>query len=407
MTKPTLRAALSPIALLAASACMSVSATEPATASAPAQPDEAAIIAERIAAARSAGITDMEAYAPVVRLPSCDGAGADPLGDASAFPGLEAALAKAQSYSDAQNGKGLLVMVDGEIVHEGFADGVSSTTPFVSQSLHKTLLAMVVMHAVDEGVIASLDDPIGRYLQGWADDPRGRITVRQAMQMASGLELYSMATGDARALAMNFGTHLDKAAMGSALTDAPGELFAYNNANAQLVGAALRSALTKAGKGSYEDYLAAKVWCPAGADGGGLRYDREGGSPQFFAGVHASLFDWAFVGEALRKDEGGVYAPLSKASPANPNYGLFTWIGAPADGQRRYSAGNPLFIPHSAPYEANDMIFMDGFGGQRVYVSREHKLVIARFGEVSFTYDDAIIANLIVSALKGEGAGDD
>jgi len=49
------------------------------------------------------------------------------------------------------------------------------------------------------------------------------------------------------------------------------------------------------------------------------------------------------------------------------------------------------------------MIFMDGFGGQRVYVSREHKLVIARFGEVSFTYDDAIIPNLVTAALKDGG----
>ena len=45
------------------------------------------------------------------------------------------------------------------------------------------------------------------------------------------------------------------------------------------------------------------------------------------------------------------------------------------------------------------MLFMDGFGGQRVYIAPSSGLVIARFGEVSFTYDDAIIPNLIAGGL--------
>jgi len=163
MTKPALRNTLSILALLTASACMGVPANE-AVQTASAGLDEASITAERIAAARSAGIMDVEAYAPVVSLPSCNSAKRELLGDASAYPGLQAALAEAQSYSDAQNGKGLMVMIDGSIVYQGFDNGVTPEARFVSQSLHKTLLAMVVMHAVEDGVIGSLDDPLEQYL---------------------------------------------------------------------------------------------------------------------------------------------------------------------------------------------------------------------------------------------------
>lgn len=370
--------------------------------------DEAQVIQRRIAAAQSAGITEVDAYAPVEALPQCSGVRpSGPALSSDISAALTSAIAAAQSYSDSQKGKGLLVMLNGQIVHEQYDDGVHAETPFTSQSLHKSLLAMAVLAAIDDAIISSLDDPLSRYIPQWRGDPRGKISLRQAMQMASGLELYSMATGDQRALSLTFGSDIDAAAISSALVDEPGSVFAYNNANAQIVGIALANALKAANKGRYADYLAQRLWCPLGNGPAALQLDRPSGSPQYFAGVQASLRDWARVGEAVRTGRVGDQAAPAELrqmlapSDVNPNYGLFTWLGSPVDGQRRYSAGNPLFIPHSAPYLAKDMVFMDGFGGQRVYVSRDAKLVIARFGEVSFTYDDAVIANLIIEGLSG------
>lgn len=375
-----------------------------------AQPDAAQVISQRVASARTAGITDLDAHSPVEALAQCSAKAAPAPETRAAVPAaLAAAFRAAQSYSDAQKGKGLLVMVDGVIVHESYAQGLDASSQFVSQSLHKSLLALVVLAAVEDGLIGSLDDPLGSYVPQWADDPRGRISLRQAMQMASALELFSMAGGDSRALAMNFGPDLEAAALASPLVGQPGSAFAYNNANAQLVGTALANALQRASRGRYATYLAERIWCPLGNGSAALRLDRAGGSPQYFAGVHASLRDWARIGEALRTAKiGSRPAPgnldqIFVPSAPNPNYGLFTWLGSPADGKRRYSPGNPIFIPHSAPYRARDMAFMDGFGGQRVYVSRDARLVIARFGDISFTYDDAIIPNLVTDGLIAAG----
>lgn len=387
---------------VAAAVATTVASTVRTTAAA----NDALILQQRLAAAQTATITDMNAYSPVEPIAGCTVPAPLPAPlppGASPSPQLAQALLAAKAYSDSQQGRGLIVMLNGQLIHESYAPGITAQTPFVSQSLHKSLLALAMLAAVEDGIIGSLDDPLGHYIAAWADDPRGAVTLRQAMQMTSGLELFSMAGGDGRALAMNFGTDLETAALSSPLSDAPGTVFAYNNANAQIVGTALANALQAAGKGRYADYLQARIWCPLGNGPAALRLDRAGGAPQYFAGVHAALRDWAKIGESIRT---GTIGPanidldaLARPSLINPNYGLFMWLGSPADGQRRYSAGNPLFIRHSAPYVDEDMLFMDGFGGQRVYIAPSSGLVIARFGEVSFTYDDAIIPNLIAGGL--------
>ena len=55
---------------------------------------------------------------------------------------------------------------------------------------------------------------------------------------------------------------------------------------------------------------------------------------------------------------------------------------------------------HSEPFAADDVIYVDGFGGQRVYVVPSRELVIVRTGAAKTDWDDAIIPNAILRALK-------
>ncbi len=45
------------------------------------------------------------------------------------------------------------------------------------------------------------------------------------------------------------------------------------------------------------------------------------------------------------------------------------------------------------------MIFIDGFGGQRVYMVPSLELIIVRTGRVIFNWDDAILLNEIIHAM--------
>ena len=343
--------------------------------------DEAAIIAQRSAAARKASITDTSVHSPVETIKGCKSASSQHSSarrwvyrGSAVSKSLQAALQSAQTYSDQHGGKGLIILHNGALLHESYAAGVDRDTPFTSLSLHKTMLALAVAAAVQDGVIGSLDDGLGAYIPQWADDPRGTITLRQAMQMASGLEQFPLATGDPRGLALLFGTDSVGTALSAMPTTKPGSQFTYKNGDAQIVGFALAQALERKGKGRYAQYLSKRIWCPLGNSDGSLLLDRAGGSAQYFAGVNTTLRSWANVGEAIQSARlGSRRAPsalddMLSPSPTNPNYGLFTWLGAPQDGKRRYSAESPVFVPHSMSYRVKDMAFMDGFGGQRVYI---------------------------------------
>lgn len=349
-------------------------------------------------------VTEVSKFQPALAVKGCP---ADQFGtDASALPA--AAFAAMKSYSDKHKGVGLIVLVDGKVVGEAYRKGANQATRTASQSMHKTVLAMMVGAAINDGIIKSVNDPVGNYLPEWHDDPRGKITFRQLLSMASGLENPSLAKMELAAMHMMMGDVSD-AALGLEIAEKPGA-FNYNNGNFQIAGTALSRALGRAKKGSYTQYLSDKLWCPLGNRSATLWPEFEGGEPRYYAFLDASVRDWAAVGELIRNrgrqgDRQLVSAAwideMSKPSPGNANYGLGIWRGSPWSKSRGYSRDSQFKASHSAPYLAEDVLFLDGFGGQRVYIVPSAKLVIARSGETSMTWDDAVLVNV---ALQGLGS---
>ncbi len=126
----------------------------------------------------------------------------------------------------------------------------------------------------------SVDDPVGRFLAEWRDDPRGSITVRQLLQNVSGLEelplgaaplppeagLVQRATQRVESLLgknarLALGTDFAAAALSFGLENEPGARFAFSNANSQLAGLVLERATGM----PYETYIEQKLWLPIGA----------------------------------------------------------------------------------------------------------------------------------------------
>ncbi len=321
---------------------------------------------------------------------------------------LSKALAEAQSYSVAQKGVGLIVVHDGEIIHESYIDGVTAKTPTDSFSMHKSLLALILGVAIDEKIIGSLNDPVEKYIDEWKNDPRGKITIKQLLNMESGLQLYSFTDPDGKSMALLLSADINAVAMEHPLFDRPGAEFRYNNVNSQILGIVLERALKRKGSGSYADYLEQKLWCAVGNDTAKLWLDREGGTPHYYSGLFTNPHNWARIGELVRN--GGQadgqqilstkwLRKMRQAAPTNPNYGLHIWIGSPHVDKRRYSKQNPLSVIHSEAYRAKDVVFFDGFGGQRVYIIPSQKITIVRTGQVNMAYDDSTIVNLVLDGL--------
>ena len=349
-----------------------------------------------------AKIADVAKYQPAEIVKGCTGSAL--LADPAALP--VTAFTAMKAYSDKHGGVGLIVLRDGKIAGEAYRPGSSTVTRTSSQSMHKTVVAMMIGAAIRDGLITSLDAPVGGYLAEWKNDPRGKLTFRQLMSMSSGLHNPSMAKAEMAAMNLMLGD-VSRAALGLAAETRPGT-FNYNNANMQIAGTALSRALKQAKRGDYASYLSASLWCPLGNADASLWLEHAGGEPRYFAFLDASVRDWARVGELIRLNgqwHGKALLPaewiaeMTKPSPANPNYGLGIWRGSPWVKARRYSKEVSMTATHSEAYLADDVVYLDGFGGQRVYVVPSAGLVIARSGETSKTWDDAVLVNLALRAL--------
>jgi CubicO group peptidase (beta-lactamase class C family) len=88
----------------------------------------------------------------------------------------------------------------------------------------------------------------------------------------------------------------------------------------------------------------------------------------------------------------------------NPNYGMQVWLGSPAGGVRTYNRQSTLVALHSEPYLVDDVVFLDGVGGQRVYVIPSAELVIVRIGKSQMDWDDAVLPNALLRGRATEGA---
>jgi CubicO group peptidase (beta-lactamase class C family) len=101
-----------------------------------------------------------------------------------------AALADMERFAAEYGSHALIVIHRGIIQDEWYAPHWQRDLLTQSQSMHKSLMGLFIGIAIEEQRIASIDDPVGRYLSEWRNDPRGAITLRQLLQMSSGLAQY-------------------------------------------------------------------------------------------------------------------------------------------------------------------------------------------------------------------------
>ncbi len=310
-------------------------------------------------------------------------------------------------HANKMSSYGLLVWHKGALKLEHYADGYDQSLRPETASMHKSVLAMLLLAAVEDGFIKSLDDPIGDYLPAWKDLPQGEIPLRSLLTMSSGLKPLSGEGGmnSPRTRFFIDGKNARTTILGLEAEVAWDSRFFYANTNSQLLCAALEAASSK----PYASYLSERLWKPLGAQDAYVWNNEADGFPRTYASLLARPRDWLRLG-LLIKDHGALAGEqilskksieqLTNPSARNPNYGLHIWLGREYEAMRFYNDQNtgPAFAS-KVPFAVDDMIYFDGIGGQRVYVSRKQDLVIVRVGDMRFDWDDTHLPNLVIESL--------
>ena len=286
--------------------------------------------------------------------------------------------------------RAVLVMADGKIAAERYAEGYGPETRFVSWSMAKTVTGILIGMLVADGKLA-LDDPAPVPLWQRPGDPRAEITLRHLLQMRSGLRHTESGdppyeSSEVRMLFLDGRDNMAKWASEQPLEAEPGKQFEYSSNTSVILADIAARALTsstrpEARRKAVADYLQVRLFGPLGMTSMVPEFDASG---TLIGGslMHANARDWAKLGEMLRQKGrapgGEQLVPqrwveaMVTPSPARANYGFQTWLNRELpEGEEQ-----PLF-PDRAPKSLFSLI---GHMGQYVLVSPEQRVVLVRLG---------------------------
>jgi CubicO group peptidase (beta-lactamase class C family) len=166
----------------------------------------------------------------------------------------------------------------------------------------------------------------------------------------------------------------------------------------------------------YERLLSEKLWKPLGNKTAYLWLNRPGGEAHVDAGLFSAPTDWMNVGVLMLqrgKWNGRQLVPASfidemmKPSATNPNFG-FMYLGSPFAPVRKMATDERVtYVVKSAePFAADDVAYIDGYGGQRAYIIPSRRMVIVRIGDVARDWDNSRLVNIVLGASAPRAAAE-
>lgn len=247
---------------------------------------------------------------------------------------------------------GLIVLKNGQIILEHYAEGRAETDPWISFSVTKSVLSMLFGAAVQDGFIRSTDDLVTLYMPELEGSAYSGVTIENLLYMASGVawnEDYTNPDSDVAQLG-RIGSAEEIVAYMAALprAAAPGTVFNYSTGETNLAGVLLSRVTGQ----SLTAYAQEKLW-----SGFGMEHPAswslvgEGEIEHGGCCISASLRDYARIGHFALSNgqnaDGHAILPDDwmgrsvSALPANPGYGYFWWLMD--DGR---FAGSGIFGQH-------------------------------------------------------------
>lgn len=197
--------------------------------------------------------------------------------------------------------RALVVLQDGALVEEWYAEGTSASTQLSSWSMAKSVISLLVGQAIGEGKLSE-DDRMVDLLPDFRGGKGAydQITVRDLLDMTAAIDVPESYnenwpfTGTAR---LFISTDLvDYLKSHRSLTDEPGTEFDYRSVETQM----LALILARVEGRSVSDLLAERLWEPIGAEYPATwSLDSDDGLEKGFCCLNASARDFAKLGQLV------------------------------------------------------------------------------------------------------------
>lgn len=246
----------------------------------------------------------------------------------------EALLARLVEDAEATHSDALVVLQRGALVGEWYFG--RERGPILTMSCTKSIVSLVIGTLLDDGTLASLDQPVCDFYPEWRQGRKRAITLRQLLNHTSGLQNHANA-----GLEVESAPDLVQLALCAELSDPPGTRWAYNNKAVNL----LAGVVQKASGQGLDAYLEGRLLDPLGIQIHSWMYDTMG-NPYAAGGLSLLPTDFAKFGQLVLDhgiwkgqqlvSAGWIETMLAQGQPFEPRAGLL-WFRLPA--YERYTVG--------------------------------------------------------------------
>ncbi|MDF9830393.1 serine hydrolase [Parabacteroides sp. PF5-6] len=268
-----------------------------------------------------------------------------------------------------------VVIKDGQLLFEEYWQDYSAQSHSNSFSMAKSIVALAIGCAIDDGYIRDVDQPVSDFFPEFPGYDGKLLTLRHLLTMSAGVDFQEAYTSPfSPTTQLYYGNDLRKVTFHMKEIEAPGVYFVYQSGVTQL----LTFIVEKATGESISHYVSRKLWTPMHAEENALwSLDKAEGIEKAYCCFNSNARDFArfgqlmlnkgswdgkrlvseaFMTEALTPDTTLIYKDYNET---NRCYGFQFW---------------------HLTYDGMPVSYMRGILGQYVLAIPEHNAVIVRLG---------------------------
>ncbi len=260
---------------------------------------------------------------------------------------------------------GLLIARDDQILFEGYQYARTDRDRFTSQSIAKTIVAMLAGIAVSEHAIASIADTASKYVPELKDSDYGKVTIRDLLHMSSGVTCQVPEPAEGPVAFRNLAQDCKQ--------DVPeGTRFRYSAADSTVLGLIVSRAVQM----PLARYLQEKIWQNIGTESKAVWTTDGSGRELAFCCFNATLRDYARFGRLLAGNgswNGKQLVPEQWLLDATTVKESDSYL-QPGKSATFFGYGYQLWIFPGF----RRMFALIGANGQRIFVDPQTKLILVQ-----------------------------
>jgi CubicO group peptidase (beta-lactamase class C family) len=275
-----------------------------------------------------------------------------------------AAIDSLYNFLELRNSKSFMILHDGKIVLEKYFDGHGVDSNWYWASAGKTLIAMAIGIAQQNGQV-NINNKVSNYLgTGWTSCTTAQedsITLKDLLTMTSGLNDLVFDDNCVEDTCLKYLAPVNTR-------------WAYYNAPYRL----LQNVIDSATVPTCNAYLNQNIRNVIGMNGAMINFVNYSTTRSFARFGHLLLNKGKWAGVTLLSDTNYFNAMVNSSQSINPAYGYLTWL----NGKSKYilPQSQLVFSGKLAPNAPDDMYAALGKDGQVINVVPSQKLVVVRMG---------------------------